>query len=824
MLKKLIRVFSIIADKDNSNNEELWQLLFGTDLGRLKNFNFLENLQPEKLIAEDIKSPAHEKVEDLKDNPNPKARIAFIIQHPFQYYIYKNIYKFLKKEAEFVIEANLLVDNFQGWFCLLKKLEQFLKKEGVYFRFHLISSKEETNSLFFEQYGVLVAHYAMGSIKLGCNRNKKKVRVMYGHSKDAYNFGPWTRFFDVALAYGPYSHKYLKMFTKSIIVGNPKFDDWFSGQVATEKIEGVVKKLDKNKKTILYLPTHGELSSLELVVKAIPELAKKYNLIVKPHHLTSYLSSETNHPSILNTMRSMGAVMVDDFADILPLLKISDIVLLDNSGAIFDAVLAEKPLVLLDFLSDEFFEKEQWRPKKQAPHSFIYPVTYKASIEQRIKREKGIRPGPVVKNIKNLSVVTQEALFNQKDYLQAQRQLKKILFAKCDGQSSERSAKIIKELADSKLISKKTFWAISDEMESVRGYTSNLEQINKLKSIISDYLNISTLDIGPDISLIRFSVVLPTFNRSKKLIGVLKSIVRNKGISQDSYEIIIVDDGSTDKTKEDVRRFMKIHQSSLIRYIKLNNNYGPPIARNIGVHFSRGDFVCFTDDDIVVPQDWFLTFEQSFRNNPEVAAVGGFRIPVSENQTIYAKFIYSQLFSWLSSERKSFLFFNTQAGDTASICYRKTILETLGGFNDFFRLPNSQCLEDWELKARAHFNYQFSFLFSPKLLVEHSGEPNSLRRFFRYYSIRGWGYFLLSRLYPDLRYYYHYTFGKIIIGIINDFRNIRYLREEKVFNKFKLRLLVILKNITIWFGKYWGAFQLISNQKSDVDTRPSENC
>ena len=92
---------------------------------------------------------------------------------------------------------------------------------------------------------------------------------------------------------------------------------------------------------------------------------------------------------------------------------------------------------------------------------------------------------------------------------------------------------------------------------------------------------------------ILFSVIVPTFNRAKLLKQTIKSVLKQQ---YQSWELIIVDDGSTDETKEVVFSF----DDPRICYF-YQENKERSAARNLGIHQAKGQYICFLDDD-----DYFL--------------------------------------------------------------------------------------------------------------------------------------------------------------------------------------------------------------------------
>jgi glycosyltransferase involved in cell wall biosynthesis len=88
-----------------------------------------------------------------------------------------------------------------------------------------------------------------------------------------------------------------------------------------------------------------------------------------------------------------------------------------------------------------------------------------------------------------------------------------------------------------------------------------------------------------------FSIILPTYNRSDIIGETIKSVINQ---TYDKWELIIVDDGSTDNTKEVVEKFVK--NDNRIRYIHQENSERSS-ARNNGILNSSGDYICFIDSD-----------------------------------------------------------------------------------------------------------------------------------------------------------------------------------------------------------------------------------
>jgi glycosyltransferase involved in cell wall biosynthesis len=100
-----------------------------------------------------------------------------------------------------------------------------------------------------------------------------------------------------------------------------------------------------------------------------------------------------------------------------------------------------------------------------------------------------------------------------------------------------------------------------------------------------------------------FSVVIPTYNRADKLKVTLQSVIVQ---SFTDFEILVVDDGSTDHTKAVIDTF----QDDRINYFWMRNSGGPATPRNYGIDMAQGDWVCFLDaDDIWYSDKLKLVYE-----------------------------------------------------------------------------------------------------------------------------------------------------------------------------------------------------------------------
>ncbi|XRO76583.1 glycosyltransferase [Methanocaldococcus sp. 10A] len=230
----------------------------------------------------------------------------------------------------------------------------------------------------------------------------------------------------------------------------------------------------------------------------------------------------------------------------------------------------------------------------------------------------------------------------------------------------------------------------------------------------------------------KVSIVVATYNRKDKLEKCLNALV-SQTFPQEDYEIIIVDDGSTDGTYE----FLKKKQKEIknLRVFRQNNK-GPAAARNLGIKNAKGKIIFFTDDDVIVPSNWIEEFLKVFEKYPEVVAVGGY-LEASEEmikKNIFAR--YEAYISKLAYNMPNKLYiggFETFGVVTCNAAYKKDVIEEVGYFDESFPVAAG---EDADLKLRISLKgYKFAFI---PLKATHIQDYN-FKRFWRQQVARGIG-------------------------------------------------------------------------------------
>src|ERR1043165_9240448 len=121
------------------------------------------------------------------------------------------------------------------------------------------------------------------------------------------------------------------------------------------------------------------------------------------------------------------------------------------------------------------------------------------------------------------------------------------------------------------------------------------------------------------------SVVICTYNRSKRLNLALESLAQAMPLPAWDSELIVIDNGSTDQTRAVVKESGHLLGRRL-RYV-FEPKQGLSHGRNRGIQEARGDIILFTDDDVTVERHWLVRMKEAFDRFGSLA-VGGKVVPV----------------------------------------------------------------------------------------------------------------------------------------------------------------------------------------------------
>lgn len=207
------------------------------------------------------------------------------------------------------------------------------------------------------------------------------------------------------------------------------------------------------------------------------------------------------------------------------------------------------------------------------------------------------------------------------------------------------------------------------------------------------------------------SVILPTYNRAHTLLRAANSVLNQ---TYKNFELIIIDDCSTDNTEEVVKN---IHDERIV-YIRQFSNKGAAAARNTGIKIAKGDYVAFQDsDDEWLPEklEKQMNVFKSVSLEVGVVYTGFWRIEKGKKIYIPATKTTKKEVDIHNKLLKG-NFITTQVAVVKKECFKK-----LGGFDE--RLPR---LQDWELWIRISEHYGFYFIDEALAIVYLQKESISM--------------------------------------------------------------------------------------------------
>jgi MoaA/NifB/PqqE/SkfB family radical SAM enzyme/GT2 family glycosyltransferase len=230
------------------------------------------------------------------------------------------------------------------------------------------------------------------------------------------------------------------------------------------------------------------------------------------------------------------------------------------------------------------------------------------------------------------------------------------------------------------------------------------------------------------------SIVIPTFNRKLKLRQCLDSLFVQI-YPKNAFEIIVIDDGSTDGTKDMLEALAKINSN--FRYF-IQAHKGPAVARNLGIRQAQAEIIGFTDSDCILDKDWVRLMVQVHRLEKYIAAVGG----VTEVDSFNIKAMVSQFLSdgaieTMINEKSETIFF-----PTCSVSFKREYI--IDGFNEYFPLPAG---EDLDFFWR-HFKKGYRFSYNKDIKVFHNCHTD-FTSFLKQAYMYGRGNYLVQHMHRD---------------------------------------------------------------------------
>lgn len=238
------------------------------------------------------------------------------------------------------------------------------------------------------------------------------------------------------------------------------------------------------------------------------------------------------------------------------------------------------------------------------------------------------------------------------------------------------------------------------------------------------------------------SVIIPTYNRKDILKRCLTALF-NQTYPQNMYEIIVVDDGSTDGTERMIKTMINDSPCEL-RYFKQENK-GPAAARNVGIKNANGKIVLFIGDDVVAKNSFIEEHMKFHKEHKGKIAVLGFTTwPPDLKVTLFMDFIMERGWQFGYSSIEDYENVPYHFFYTSNISLPKKVIPEIGMFDEEFPFG---ALEDIEFGYRFMKN-NYRMIYNPEAKAYHY-HPTSLKMFSRRQFQVGFSTVIFSKKHPE---------------------------------------------------------------------------
>ncbi|MEG4208864.1 glycosyltransferase family A protein [Microcoleus sp. S13_B4] len=194
------------------------------------------------------------------------------------------------------------------------------------------------------------------------------------------------------------------------------------------------------------------------------------------------------------------------------------------------------------------------------------------------------------------------------------------------------------------------------------------------------------------------SVIIPAYNAEPFIEETLKSVLAQ---TYPAIEVLVVDDGSQDRTPEIVEKIGK--KDSRVQLLK-QQNAGVAAARNLGIQKSRGEYIAPIDaDDIWYPENIEKQVECMLEGGEEVGVVYSWTVDLDEKGLLTGGFRSFRI----EGDVYATLICHNFIGNASASMMRRSCLEKVGVYDKTLKERNAQGCEDWDLYLRIAEFYQF---------------------------------------------------------------------------------------------------------------------
>ena len=214
------------------------------------------------------------------------------------------------------------------------------------------------------------------------------------------------------------------------------------------------------------------------------------------------------------------------------------------------------------------------------------------------------------------------------------------------------------------------------------------------------------------------SFIICTYNREKYIYECLSRLASNS--AKEGWEIVLVNNNSTDNTAAECERFVEDYKPTNYRYV-VETKQGLSFARNRGIAEAKGDWLVFLDDDAMVGEDYIANLQAHLKQHPEAGAFGGQIEPFFEDGEPEWCSKWSMGFvSAIDRGDKVHVFPDNKFPIGANMGIKREVIEKVGMFNTELGRTGNNLLagEEKDLFNRIR-EAGYEILYLPNIGVKH---------------------------------------------------------------------------------------------------------
>ena len=236
------------------------------------------------------------------------------------------------------------------------------------------------------------------------------------------------------------------------------------------------------------------------------------------------------------------------------------------------------------------------------------------------------------------------------------------------------------------------------------------------------------------------SIIICSYNRASYISDALTSLY-NQSSELDNFEVIIVDNNSTDNTKEVYAIWRQTNTNGQFTFIS-ETQQGASFARNTGAAIAKGEWVCFMDDDAVATPNYVENILKHIQNKPDAVGFGGRIIPkYIPSEPKWMSYYVSSLVGNFDYAPIACAFENGKYPLESNMIVKKSVYDKIGGFNvnlpgvvGTLRIGGEGKELFYKILALGHIIY-----YDPAICVHHVVEVKKLTSEYMYRVASGIG-------------------------------------------------------------------------------------